>query len=263
MFLSRQHQELIRALVDRELKGRYKGSVLGVLWSILTPLFMAIIYVFFFRMLIGRGVPTEGIIIGVFAWQFTIYSMNTGMMCITGNSNLIKKVKFPRILLPTAVAISGLVDYLISLVVQLVILGVLLSMKGSFFPGDFFWLPVVLLLHLLFNLSLALMLSAANVYFRDTQHFVGVFTSAWFFISPIMYDLDFVRSRSVGMEWIADWFMLNPLAVIITLLRSVMLPDVSFDWSVFSCIGLGIIVVFFVAALAVFRKSQKNFADFV
>ena len=86
----RARRELLVNLVARELKSRYKGSVLGFLWTVLTPLFMAAVYVFFLRLLIGRGVPLEGIIIGVFAWQFTVQSVNSGLVSITGNSNLVK-----------------------------------------------------------------------------------------------------------------------------------------------------------------------------
>jgi len=261
--IKQQNIELMRALITRELKSRYKGSALGLLWSILTPLFMAVIYVYFFRMLIGRGVPTEGIIIGVFAWQFTVYTLNTGMMCVSGNANIIKKVPFPRALLPLSVTCSGLIDFMLSLVVQYVLIGFMLSLKGVFFSQLIWMLPFIVIVHTLYNYSLALFYSALNVYYRDTQHLVGVLCSAWFFISPIMYDLDFVRSKAAGNEWIADLFMLNPLAIIMTGYRAVMLPGVTFPWSYYSLAGLIITFASMIISWIVFSKLKKNFADYV
>ena len=104
-----RRRELVQNLVLRELKARYKGSALGFLWSILTPLFMAAIYVFFLRLLAGRGVPLEEIIIGVFAWQFTSMCVSGGLTAVTGNASLVKKVRFPRVVLPLAVTLANLV----------------------------------------------------------------------------------------------------------------------------------------------------------
>ena len=139
----------------------------------------------------------------------------------------------------------------------------MLSLKGVFFSQYIWLLPVVVMVHALYNFSLALFYSALNVYYRDTQHLVGVLCSAWFFVSPIMYDLDFVRQKVVGNEWIADLFMLNPLAVIATGYRAVLLPDVYFPWSTYSIAGIVIICVSMLVSGVVFYKLEKNFADHV
>ncbi|HEY8240890.1 MAG TPA: ABC transporter permease, partial [Kiritimatiellia bacterium] len=114
----RERRELVRNLVTRELKIRYRGSVLGFLWTLLIPLFMAGIYVVFLRMIAGRGVPIADIIIGVFAWQFTVQCVNGGLNAITGNVNLVKKVYFPRVILVVAQVIANTANYLLSLAVQ-------------------------------------------------------------------------------------------------------------------------------------------------
>ena len=205
-------RELLVNLVSRELKSRYKGSLLGFLWSILTPLLMAVIYVFFLRLLAGRGVPTEEIIIGVFAWQFTALSVTGGLTAITGNANLVKKVFFPRIILPTANTLANLVNFLLSLLVQFVIVAILLRVGERSLSGWLVLLPLVVVYHTLFNLALALLLSAANVYFRDTQHLVGVLLSAWFFVSPVMYNLSFVERFPTGYRLMDATY--NPMALI-------------------------------------------------
>lgn len=261
--LSLYRKELITSLVSRELTSRYKGSALGILWSIITPLFMAVIYAYFFRLIAGVRAPVEAIVIGVFAWQFTAVSVNSGMTCITGNANLIKKVAFPRSTLPLAVIIAGMIDYLISLVIQIIIVSIFLYRADMHISATVVAIPIVLLWHAVFNLSLALILSAFNVYFRDTQHLVSVLLSAFFFLSPAMYDLGFVRARMAENPWIMDVYMLNPLAVIITWYRKLMLPNVAFEWTPSAIIGLLLPVLMLAVAALLFKRMQRDFADYV
>ncbi|MBN1268705.1 MAG: ABC transporter permease [Kiritimatiellae bacterium] len=256
-----ERREMLANLVSRELKGRYKGSALGFLWTILTPLFMAVIYVFFLRLLAGRGVPMEQIIIGVFAWQFTVQSITTGMGCVTGNANLVKKVYFPRLVLPLATTTANLVNFLLTLVVQFALI-IVLRWGGQIMGVGALAVPLLILYHTLFNLSLALLVAASNAYFRDTQHLVGVFLSAWFFLSPVMYNLSFVE-RLMGEQpaILLDLFMLNPMTVIITGYRAMILPDVTFPWSPFAVAGLVWPLVLLGVSLVVYEKSQKYFPD--
>ncbi len=261
--MSTARRELISALVGREMKARYKGSALGLLWSLLTPLFMAGIYAFFFRLLSGRAANTQSILVGVFAWQFTANCVHQGLTCITGNGNLIKKVAFSRVILPVAVTTAAGIDYLISLVIQLGIVGFLLWREGTMFGLTLFALPAVFALHALLNLGFALFLGALNVYFRDTQHLVGVALSALFFLSPAMYDLGFIERMAGDLPpRVLDLYLLNPLAGILTLYRGAFLatpPPVSpFFWT-----GLALPLLLTPLAWAFFRRMQRNFADHV
>ncbi len=257
-------RELISALVGREMKARYKGSALGVLWSLLTPLFMAAIYAFFFRLLSGRAANTESIIVGVFAWQFTSNSVHQGMGCVTGNGNLVKKVAFPRVILPLAVTLAAGIDYLISLVVQFGVVGALLWMRHGFFGPQILLLPLIFLWHAWFNFGLAMLLGSLNVYFRDTQHLVGVLLSALFFLSPGMYDLGFVERLAVDMHpRVLDVYLLNPLAGLFTAYRVAFLPGSAWPASPFIWIGLAWPLLFTPLAAIAFRRLQRNFADFV
>lgn len=256
-------KELIQALVGREMKARYKGSSLGVLWSVLTPLFMAAIYAFFFRLLAGRAANPASIIVGVFAWQFTANCVHAGMACISGNANLVKRVSFPRLILPVSVTIAGLIDYLISLLVQVVVVGVLLTLQNQAFSWNLIWLPVFLLWHAWLNVGIAMLLGAMNVYFRDTQHLVGVFLSALFFLSPAMYDLGFVERMAEGRPWLMNVYMLNPLAGIFTGYRLAFLPDTIWPNHFWTWIGLSIPLVLTPVAALIFRRLQKDFADYV
>ena len=256
-----EHRELIYNLVSRDLKSRYKGSLLGFLWTVLTPLFMAVVYIYFLRMLAGRGVPNEEIIIGVFAWTFTMQCVNGGMMSIAGNANLVKKVTFPRIILPFSTVVASLVNYLLSLVVQFALVGVLLFMHGQCMGAGLLALPLIILFHTLFNLAIALLLSATNVYFRDTQHLVGVLTSAWFFMTPVMYNLSFVHQVAAAKPWILKLYLLNPAAVIITAYRAAIVPGVVFPWSAVMGVSIAGSLAFLVLSYWLFQRMQRYFAD--
>ena len=256
------HRELVRNLVTRELKSRYKGSFLGFAWSVLSPLILALIYVVFMTKLVAKGFATpEDIIVGVFAWQFTAVSINSGMMSVSGNANLVKKNAFPRQTIPIAVVLSGLVDYLFMLLMELVIFGVWFA----FDPGKgIAWghLPLlvpVLALHTMFNLALALTLSAFNVYFRDTQHLVAVGTTAFFFLSPAMYSIDLIRDSHP--EWFGP-YMLNPLAPILSGYRTAILGR-DFPSGAWVAAGVVLGVASCWVASAMFRRMQRNFADYV
>lgn len=258
------HRDLIWNLVARDLKIRYRGSVLGFLWTILTPLFMALIYVFFLRLL-ARGMPirNEEIIIGVFAWQFTMQCVNAGIHCITGNTVLVKKVYFPRIILPITVGIANLVNFLLTVVVQWGLLAVMLHYQGSHLSA---WSPLVLLVsiyHLFFNLALAMILGATNVYFRDTQHIVNLLVNAWFFMSPVMYPPSLVEqfAHSHGVPWVNDLYLMNPMAGIITAYRALQMPDVAFPWSAAMIAGLAWPILFFALAYIMFQRMQRDFSD--
>ncbi len=257
------HTDLISNLVIRDLKTRYRGSVLGFLWTILNPLFMAAIYIFFLRLL-SRGIANqyENIIIGVFAWQYTVHCVNSGLNSITANASLVKKVAFPRAILPFASSLSGLVNFWLTLLVQWVLLALLLWFnRGEHLPWTTLLVPFFTLYHLLFGYSLALFLAAANVYFRDTEHIVGLLLSAWFFMSPVMYPLEMVSQVAAGHPWIASLYMLNPLTSLLTVYRLLQVPGTTFPWSWPAAIGLLLPLLLFAAASATFKRAQRNFAD--
>lgn len=257
-----ERRELVRNLVSRELKIRYRGSVLGFLWTLLIPLFMAGIYVIFLRMVAGRGVPMADIIIGVFAWQFTVQCVNSGLNAITGNVNLVKKVYFPRVILVLAQVLANLANYVLSLVVQFPLVAVLLYLQNDVVVSPMILLfPLVLALHVVFNLALSLLLAATNVYYRDMQHLTGVILSAWFFVTPVMYNLSFVEVHAARWPWLIDLFMLNPMTVIVTGYRAVTEPGVAFPWGPAPIVAILIVPLLLIFSQSVFRRLEKNFAD--
>jgi ABC-type polysaccharide/polyol phosphate export permease len=255
-----ERRELLWNLSARELKQRYKGSALGFFWSVLTPLFMAAIYVVFLRLL-ARGVPMSDILIGVFAWQYTTQCVMGGMTCVTGNGNLVKKVFFPREILPISQVCANGIGYLLSLIVQFPVLAFLLWHGGSHFssawPMFVFWM----LWQTLFNLGLAMLVGALNVNFRDTQHLVGVLLSAWFFLSPVMYNMDFARNIASRWPWAVDLLYANPMAVLINGYRAALLPGASAGFPPAAWVGFALVPVMLLLGAWTYRRLQKNFAD--
>ncbi len=256
-----RRRELLLNLTARELKLRYRGSALGFLWSVLIPLFMALIYVVFLRLLGGRGVPLADIIIGVFAWQFTVQCVNAGLTSITGSANLVKKVAFPRVILPLSSTLANAATYAMSLLVQFPLVAILFHHGGQHFGAGLAWLPAVLLVHLAFNLALAMLLAALNVVIRDAQHLVGILLSAWFFVSPVMYNLDFVTRHAAEHPWIPRLFLLNPLTLIITGYRCAITAGTPFPWEPAAGAGLAAIGLFLVFSYRLFQRLQRDFAD--
>lgn len=257
----RSRRELLWNLTARELKLRYRGSVLGFLWSVLIPMFMALIYVCFLRLLGGRGVPLADIIIGVFAWQFTVQCVNSGLFAISGNTNLVKKVFFPRVILPLSTTLANLITYLLSLIVQFAFVAILFARADHGFSPMIFAFPLVVIFQLVFNFGLSLLMAATNVFVRDMQHLVGVGLTAWFFVSPVMYNLTFVEKFAEHHPWAMDVFMLNPMAIIVTGYRAVITPGVAFPWipaAYAGIVGVGLITWL---AYRLFNRLQKDFAD--
>jgi len=257
----RNRRELLINLTKRELKIRYRGSVLGFLWTLLIPLFMAAIYVGFLRLLAGHGVPLAEIIIGVFAWQFTVQCVNSGLHSITGNVNLVKKVAVPRFIMPLAATLANTVNYMLTLMVQFPLVLILLYFSGQSMSLACLALPAVLVLHFMFNFSMALFMSASNVYFRDTEHLVNVGLTAFFFMSPVMYNLTFVERTASSYPWLMDVYLLNPVAVILTGYRSLLMPDVAFPWIPSAIIAIVACPLLMIIAYKVFQRAQRNFAD--
>ena len=254
-------RELLWNLAVRELKQRYRGSVLGFLWTLLTPLFMAVIYLFFLRLLAGRGVPMEEIIIGVFAWQFTVKCTQAGTTCVLGSANLGKKVAFPLEILPLSQVLANTISYLLSLVVQFPLLMFLLSRSNQHlamtWPIFFLWVAW----QTLFNLGLTSFVGALNVFYRDTQHLVGLALSAWFFLSPVMYNMEFALNLAAQWPLAADLLYANPMTVILNGYRAALLPESAAAYPPAAWIGLLLVPVMFILGVVVYRRRQHLFAD--
>ncbi len=182
------HRELIRNLIVRDLKVRYKNSALGILWSLLNPLLMTLVFTVVFTLMLDSGIPKYPVFFmcGFLPWSFLSASLISATNSIVGNAHLVKKVYFPREILPIADVMSNLVNFLLAL---LVLFALMLFFRIKLTPA-ILMLPLVILVQTVFTMGLAFFLATANVFYRDTAHILQVLMQAWFFLTPIFYPIE-------------------------------------------------------------------------
>lgn len=257
--------ELLLELVRRDIKSRYRGSALGVAWTLLNPLIFMLVYSLVFGKFLRVQYPghsaTVFILSGLLAWTFFSQALIMATNSIVTNATLVRKVAFPWVLLTVSSVIAALVNYVISLV--LLIPFMLLAHKGIGLPI----LAVPLLVGVTFALALGLglMLAAANVYLRDMQYLVNLGTLVWFYITPIIYPLALVQSKfsGHGLEGEAAHAVLyiNPMTWVVLGFQDVFVFDRwPQHWH-----GLGYAVVFSLLSIwlgmRVFRRLRRRFAE--
>lgn len=254
-----RHRDLISIMVGRNLKIRYKRSVLGFFWTLLNPLFFIIIYAVFLKILkcYDKDNPLflPMLVTGVITWQFLAMCLNDSLGSILGNSNLVARTVFPRIILPLSMTISNLVNFLLSLVILIGYAAILKA--GGFAHVHFHFLvllPVVIVTQFALCLGLGLFLSALNVFFRDTEHIVSVVLLAWFFLTPIIYPLMAIPAEYQRLAF------LNPMTGIVTAYRTTLLgTEVMAPRLTVMSFVIAWLICF--AGIAFFQRVQKRFVD--
>ncbi len=264
-------RELIWNLVLRSLRIRYKGSVLGFLWTLLNPLMMMLIYWLFISILRFQ-IPLSHLLTGVIFWQFIAMCTSDAVRSVSGFPNLVKKTYFSRMVLPLSMVIANLVNFLLSILVLGFILLLLKLFARAAVDFAFLWmLPLVLIVQFCLVLGISLMVSSANVFFRDIEHIVGVVLQALFFLTPIIYPLAMVRDRLAGLKLsgvLLSVYLLNPMASLVTLFRKAFLgreflfagghflpPEPAFY------VSLGLSAVILIVGVRVFARLEPYFAD--
>jgi len=218
-------RDLVVNLVVRDLKARYKSSVLGFLWSLLNPLGMMLVFTVVFTILIpNNSVPRYPIFLlcGLLPWNFFSAGVMISINSIVGNANLVKKVYFPREALPLSSVLANLVNFLLGLVVLFVVLLVTNSHLSSWL-----WLlPFVILIQTCFILGIAFLLSTVNVFYRDTMMIMDVVMLAWFFLTPVVYPIAALPTSypifGVTVNIHRLMYILNPMASLIAAYRDLL-----------------------------------------
>ena len=211
-----RYREAIWTLVVRDLKVRYSNSVLGVLWSLFSPLLMMLVFtvVFTFFMPSQIGKYPVYILAGLLPWNFFTGSIIGAMVSIVQNGPLISRVYFPRDILPIAVVLSNLVNFLLALTLLFALMLLYRVPIGFSLLG----LPLVILVQCFFNLGVGLFLAALNVHFRDTQAIMDVLILAWFFVTPIIYPIDLIQNPTLRLLV----QIVNPMAALVVSYREVL-----------------------------------------
>jgi lipopolysaccharide transport system permease protein len=250
------HRELLYFLIWRDVKVRYKQTLLGVAWAILQPLLTMIVFSTFFGRL--ARMPSDGIPYPIFSftalvpWTLFAYGLNQGSNSLVGSANLLKKVYFPRLCLPLASVLSGVVDFLLAFV-MLVVLMVYYGVPPSL---RILWLPLFVLLTLVTALAVALWLSALNVQYRDIRFIVPFLLQVWLFATPIAYP-----SSLLAEPW-RTLYGLNPMVGVVEGFRWALLEVATAPGPV---VGVSALVTLglLVSGAYYFRRMEKTFADIV
>lgn len=246
------YRELLKSNVKKEIRGKYKGSFLGVLWSFVNPLLTVLVYAIVFPYIMR--VKTENylifLIIGIIPWTFFTTVINQGMITVRMNEGIIKKVYFPREILPISVALSGLVNFFISCIIILIFC----IFGGVGITWHIILLPIIALIQFILSLGLILGLSAINIYIKDTEYIVQFFINMLFYATPILYQSTLFPEK---IRWV---LYLNPMTQIIDAYRNIFLYH-----QIPNVMGLLYVIVFsliiFAIGLAIFRKLEKGFAE--
>ena len=250
------YRELLYFLTWRDIKVRYKQTVLGAAWAIIQPVFTMIIFSLFFGRL--AGIPSDGIPYPIFSyaalvpWSFFATGLGNSANSLVGSANLIKKVYFPRLAIPISTVLSGVIDFALAFVV---LLGMMLF-YGMAPTVNIIWLPLLLLLALITSLGVGLWLSALNVQFRDVRYTIPFITQAWMFITPIAYP-----SSLLSEPW-RTLYGINPMVGVVEGFRWALLgtetaPGPIMIVSALAAVGL------LVSGAYYFRRMEKGFADVV
>ena len=235
-----EYRELFYFLTWRDIKVRYKQTVLGAAWAIIQPFFTMVVFSLFFGKL--AKVPSDGIPYPIFAYQ----SSNS----MVENANLIKKVYFPRMVVPISSVISGVVDFVLAF---LVLLGMMLF-YGTFPTVNIIWLPFLLLLAFITALGVGLWLSALNVQFRDVRYTVPFLTQFWLFATPIAYP-----SSLLSEPW-RTLYGINPMVGVVEGFRWALLGTDTAPGAIIIVSSL-VALALLVGGAFYFRRMEKTFAD--
>lgn len=247
-----EYRELLKTNVKKEIRGKYKKSFLGVIWSFLNPLLQIAVYAIIFPIILKNTQPHYVIFLcsALIPWTFftTVVTQSTGV--IVANGNIIKKVYFPREILPISIVTSATVNFLISTII--IIAFVLFSGMGLTWYIIFY--PLILIVQYILSLGISFIVSSITVYLRDLEHLIGIAIMMLFYVTPIVYSLKTIPANYAFI------MKLNPMAHIIEAYRSIFyyqtMPDLT---------NLGILfvltIILCILGYIIFRKLEKRFAE--
>lgn len=247
------YREMIISLVRRDLQGRYKGSALGFLWTFINPLLQLGIYTMVFSVIMKSGIEDYYmfLFVALIPWIFFSTSLSGGSSCIWAQQDMVKKIYFPREVLPISYVTSQFVNMLLSFLVivsVLLISGIGLNLKAMLY------LPIIMLVEYILALSVAFISSAITVYLRDVEYILGIVTIAWQFLTPVMYPVEQIPEKLLPV------FNMNPMTHVIVAYRDILYykraPELS---TLLHAFILGIILM--IIGIITFSKLKKHFAE--
>lgn len=248
------YRELLKTSVKKDIGGKYKHSFLGVLWSFINPLLQILVYALIFPLVMKNGGSykdyTVFMVCGLIPWAYFTTVINRASFIMIENGNILKKVYFPRSILPLSLVTSETINFLVSCIIILAFIVI----KGFGISKFILFFPLVLLIQYVLLLGIALIFSAVTVYMRDIQHFIGVVLQLLFYATPIVYSINTIPEN---FRWILKW---NPMTYIIEGYRAIFYNQTMPDLKSLGVLGIISIIILIVGYL-LFNKLQKRFAE--
>lgn len=247
-----EYRELLKTSISKDVRGKYKNSVLGILWSFLNPLLQIAVYAIVFPLIMKSNLPNYTVFLccGLIPWNFFSAAISRTSFTMVENGNIIKKVYFPREILPISVVTSEAINFIIS---TIIILAFVLG-YGMGLSKFIIFYPLVLIVQYLLLIGISFIVSSVTVYFRDLQHFIGIALQLLFYATPIVYASNTIPEN---FQWILKF---NPMTYVINGYRDIFyykqMPDLSSLAIVFA-----ISIVVCLVGYFIFSKLQRRFAE--
>lgn len=248
------YRQMIFSLVRKDLRGRYKGSVLGFLWTFINPLFQLLVYTIAFSFILPSPIEKYylHLFVALIPWIFFSSSIQGGANSIIAAKDMVSKIYFPREVIPISYVTSCFVNMLLSFIIIFAV--VIFSGVGLNFLAVL-CLPVIMLVEYIMALGMAMLFSAITVFFRDMEHILSIITMAWIYLTPVLYPIDMIENKTIQRL-----FYINPMTSVIVAYRDVLyyakVPDLS---TLLIAFGFGVLILF--VGSFVFSGLKRHFAE--
>ena len=247
------YRQMIFSLVKRDLRGRYKGSVFGFLWTFLNPLLQLVVYTFVFSFFLKSEIENYYLFlfVALIPWLFFSTAITGGSGSVLHQSGMVTKIYFPREVLPISHVTSAFINMLYSFIVVFI---VIIIARVPVSPVALLYLPIVMIVEYFLALGITMLVSAITVYFRDLEFILSIFMMAWQYLTPVMYSVDIVPENLMKI------FMLNPMTPITIAYRDILYYAKAPDLSTL-LLAVGMSAVFMIIGFWAFGKLKKRFAE--
>lgn len=247
------YRQLLKSNVKKEIRGKYKGSFLGILWSFVNPLLMTLVYALIFSVIMKSTEENyvTFIIVAILPWNYFANTLNQGTTSILMNAGIIKKIYFPREILPLSVNVSGMINFFISCL----IIFLFLIFTGIGFSWYILFLPLIVLAQFLLQQGIIFITSAIEIYVRDFEYIITFLLNLLFYATPILYKADAFNSTIFGFI-----VQFNPMTIIITSYRNILFYQAMPRLKALLILIVGSCLLIYIG-LKIFRKLEKGFAE--
>lgn len=246
------YREMLRNMVRKDLRTRYKGSFLGFLWTFINPLLQLLVYTAIFSTIMRINIDKFSmfLFVALLPWIFFSTSIQASTSIIISNKELVKKIYFPRVVLPISVVVSNLMNLIFGFAI--VFPALIITEIGI--TSAIIYLPLAILVAFVMTLAISLLLAGLNVYFRDLEHIVSIAIMAWFYFTPIVYPIEMIPEKFVRL------FSLNPVTPIVLAFRDILYYGKAPN---FAMLGVSLLtgLLMLIFGYIVFQLLQRNFAE--